>query len=76
MTESVSALLTLLAGLHEEVAAREGASAGLEERDVAKPAPVRPPAVLEAHRRGQSLLDRVEPAYVPLDLQRLDGEAA
>src|SRR5712692_11000362 len=57
------------------MAARERAPARFQERDVAKPAAVRLPAVLEAHRRGQTLLDRVEPAYVSLDLERFDREA-
>ncbi len=77
LTESVSAVASSVmssagapsahspsscAGLHEQVAAGERAPARLEERDVAKPAAVGLPAVLEPHRRGQTLLDRGEAA--------------
>jgi hypothetical protein len=51
------------------------AAAAFEERDVAEPAAVGAPAVLEADRGGQALLDGAEALHVLLDLERLHREA-
>ncbi len=53
----------------------QGAPAAFEEGDVAEPAAVHPPAVLEADRGGQALLDGGEALHLLLHLQRLHREA-
>src|SRR5215475_1680998 len=53
----------------------QGASALLEEGNVAKPAAVGSPLVLEPHGGRESLLHRIEARHLAFDLDRLGNEA-
>src|SRR5581483_2145736 len=54
---------------------RQRAPAVLQELDVAEPAPVGLPLLLQPDRRRQRLLDGAERRHLALDLEVLDGEA-
>src|SRR5438132_420474 len=66
---------SLLPRLHVQLRAREGAATVLEELDVAEPAPVGPPLLLQADRRRQRLLDGAERLHVALHREVLDRKA-
>src|SRR5439155_15575741 len=66
---------SLLPRLHVQVRAREGAAAVLEELDVAEPATVGTPLLLQADRRRQRLLDGAERLHVALHREVLDRKA-